>query len=102
MIKNTYILSLRNKLTKLHINVTWHDAYCQQHDEISKIKFIFNCQMSYSNIEEMNDSIYSKSKPLHPLHIWNDDIKNEINDSQPAIPITNIINIEHYDIWSIL
>jgi hypothetical protein len=37
------------------MNGTWRDAYCQQHDEISKIKSIFNYQMSYSNIEKMND-----------------------------------------------
>jgi hypothetical protein len=49
----------------------------------------------------MNDSIYSKSKPwLHLVNIWNDDIDNEVNDSHPIIPITNIINIEHYDLWS--
>jgi hypothetical protein len=30
--------------------VTWHDAYCQQHDEIFKIKFIFDYQMPYPNI----------------------------------------------------
>ncbi len=54
--------------------------------------------MSYPNIEEMNDSIFSKSKPLHPLHIWNDIINNEVNDSHPTIPITNTTNIEHYDL----
>jgi hypothetical protein len=52
--------------------------------------------MSYSNTKEMNDSIDSKSKPLHLVNIWNDNINNEINDSCPAIPIINItINIEH-------
>ncbi len=54
--------------------------------------------MSYLNIEEMNDSIYSKSKPLHLVNIWIDDIDNEINNSNPTIHITNIINIEHYDL----
>jgi hypothetical protein len=39
------------------MNVTYHDAYCQQHDDISKIKYIFNCQMPYPNIKEMDDSI---------------------------------------------
>jgi hypothetical protein len=42
--------------------------------------------------------IYSKSKPLHPINILNDDINNEVNDSCLAIPITNIINIEHYNL----
>jgi hypothetical protein len=54
--------------------------------------------MSYLNIEEMNDSIYSKSKPLHLVNIWIDDISNEVNDSHLAIHITNIINIEHYNL----
>jgi hypothetical protein len=40
-------------------NVAWHDAYCQQPNEISKIKSIFNHQMLYPNIEEMDDSINS-------------------------------------------
>jgi hypothetical protein len=30
-------------------NVTWHDAYCQQHDDISKIKSSFDYQMPYPN-----------------------------------------------------
>jgi hypothetical protein len=53
--------------------------------------------MSHSNIEEMNDSINLKSKPLHPTNIWNDGINDEVNDLPLAIPIINIINIEHYD-----
>jgi hypothetical protein len=53
--------------------------------------------MPNPNTKKMNDSIYSKSKPLHPVNIWNDDINNEVNDSHPTIPIINIINIEHYD-----
>ncbi len=36
--------------SQLGINVIWHDAYCQQLDEISKIKSIFNYQMPYPNI----------------------------------------------------
>ncbi len=56
--------------------------------------------MPYPNIEKMDDLIYSKSKPLHLTSIWIDNIGNEINDSHPIIPITNIINIEHYDLWS--
>ncbi len=46
----------------------------------------------------MNDSIYSKSKPLHPINIWNNDKYNEVNDSWLVIPIAKIINIEHYDL----
>jgi hypothetical protein len=75
------------------MNVTWHDAYCQQHDDILKIKSIFKYQMPYPNIEEMDDSIDSKSKPLRLINIWIDDIDNEINDPHPTIPITNTINI---------
>jgi hypothetical protein len=51
--------------------------------------------MLYPNTKEMNDSMYSKSKPLHLVNIWNNDINNEINDSHPIIHIINIINIEH-------
>jgi len=56
--------------------------------------------MPNPNIKEKNDSIYSKWKPLHQVNIWNDDIDNEVSHSHPAIPIINIINIEHYDLWS--
>ncbi len=56
-----------SKNLQLGTNVTWHDAYCQQHDEIFKIKFIFNYQMSYPDTKEMDDSIDSKSKPLRQL-----------------------------------
>jgi len=45
----------------------------------------------------MDDSIYSKSKPLHSTNIWIDNINNEVNDPCPTIPITNTINIENYD-----
>jgi len=51
--------------------------------------------MLYPNKKEMNDSIYSKSKPFHLVNIWNNDINNEINDSHLTIHITNIINVEH-------
>jgi len=51
--------------------------------------------MLYPNKKEMNDSIYSKSKPFHLVNIWNNDINNEVNDSHPTIHITNIINVEH-------
>jgi hypothetical protein len=46
----------------------------------------------------MDDSIYSKSKPLCSSNIWVDDIDNEINDPHPTILITNTINIEHNDL----
>jgi hypothetical protein len=48
----------------------------------------------------MNDSKYSKWKLLHLINICNKNIDNEVNDSCLAIPITNTINIEHYDLWS--
>jgi hypothetical protein len=54
--------------------------------------------MPYQNTKEINDLIYSKSKPLHLINIWNDKINNEVNDSCHVIPIINIINIEHYDL----
>jgi hypothetical protein len=54
--------------------------------------------MPYPNTKEMNDSIYSKSKPLQIVNIWNEDIDNEINDSCSIIFISNIINIKHYDL----
>ncbi len=56
--------------------------------------------MSYPNTEEMDDSINSKLKPLCSIKIQIDDIDNEINDSRPTILITNIINIEDYDLRS--
>jgi hypothetical protein len=48
----------------------------------------------------MNDSIYSKSTPLHQINIWNDNTNNEVNGSCLTNSITNTINIEHYDLWS--
>jgi hypothetical protein len=54
--------------------------------------------MPYPNTKEMNDSINSKSKPLHLVNIWDDNINNEINYSCLIIPVINIINIEHYDL----
>jgi hypothetical protein len=35
---------------------------------------------------------------LFQVNIWNDSINNEVDDSHPIIFITNIINIEHYDL----
>jgi hypothetical protein len=52
--------------------------------------------MPYPTIKEMNDSINSKSKPLHS--IWTYDMDNEANEPHLIIPIPNIINIEHYDL----
>jgi hypothetical protein len=89
-----------SKSSQLETNVTWHDAYCQQQHEISQMNFTFNYQMPNSNIKKMNDSIYSKSKPLHLVNIWNDDINNEVNNSYPTIFIRNKINIEHNDLQS--
>jgi hypothetical protein len=54
--------------------------------------------MSYPNIKEMNDSINSKSKPLHLANIWIDNINNEINYLCFKIYVTDIINIEDYDL----
>jgi hypothetical protein len=54
--------------------------------------------MPYPNIEKMNDSIDSNSKPLHSTNIWSNDIDNEVNDSCHTILVTNTINIEHYDL----
>jgi hypothetical protein len=53
--------------------------------------------MPYPNIKEMDDSIDSKSKPLCSTNIWTNHINNEINYPHLTIPITNTINIEHYD-----
>jgi len=88
-----------SKNLQLGTNVTWHDAYYQQHDEFLKIESIFNYQMPYRNTKKMTDSIYSKSKPLHLINIWNDNINNEANDSRLSILILNTINIEPYDLW---
>ncbi len=79
--------------------MTWCDKYCQQHDGILKIKYIFQLQNTRSKYQKMNDSINSKSKASHPTNIWNDNINNEINDWSCTISITNIINIEQHDLW---
>jgi hypothetical protein len=55
--------------------------------------------MPYPNTKEMDDSISSKSKPLHSIHIWTNNINNEVNDPYPIIPVTNV-NIEHYYLQS--
>jgi hypothetical protein len=54
--------------------------------------------MPYPNTKEMNDSIYSKSKPLQIVNIWNENINNEINDSCLKFFIKNIIDSKHYDL----
>ncbi len=55
--------------------------------------------MPYPNAQKMDDSIDSKSKPLHSTNIWTNNINNEINYPCPRILITNTINIEQYDLW---
>jgi hypothetical protein len=54
--------------------------------------------MPYPNAQKKVDSIYSKSKQLHLTNIWTDNIDREINYPFPIILVTNIINIEHYDL----
>ncbi len=46
----------------------------------------------------MDDAIYSKSKPLRSTNVWTNNIDNEENDQCLTIFITNIVNIEHYDL----
>jgi hypothetical protein len=46
----------------------------------------------------MDDSIYSKSNPLRLANIWTNNINNAISDPCRTIFITNIINVEHYDL----
>ncbi len=45
-----------------------------------RLSLFFNYQMPYPNTKNMDDSIDSKSKPLHSTNIWTNDINNEIND----------------------
>jgi hypothetical protein len=54
--------------------------------------------MSYSNTKEIDDSTYSKLKTLQLTNIWNDIIDDHMNDSHYAIPITNKIDVEQYDL----
>jgi hypothetical protein len=56
--------------------------------------------MPYPDVEKMDDSIDSNSKPLRSTNIWTNDIDNEVNDPCTTIPITNTINVEHYDLRS--
>ncbi len=103
MVKITSLLyspfwNLKN--SQLRFNVIWHDACCQQHDEIYKIKSILNNQMPYPKYKTNDDSIDLESKPFCLANISIDDIDNEINDSCPLNHVTNTTNIEHYDLWS--
>jgi len=43
--------------------------------------------------------IQNKNPILQSNNIWIDNINNEVYDPHPMIPITNKINIEHYDLW---
>jgi hypothetical protein len=54
--------------------------------------------MPYPNIEKMDDSINSKSKPLRSIDIWTNNMDNEVNDPHLRIHVTNTINVEHYDL----
>jgi hypothetical protein len=54
--------------------------------------------MPYPNTKKLDDSIYSKSKPLRSINIWIGDINNEVNDPCPVIFVINTINIEQYDL----
>jgi hypothetical protein len=54
--------------------------------------------MPHPNTKEMDDLIDSKSKPLHSINIFIDNIDNEVNDPCPIIHVTNTINIEQYDL----
>jgi hypothetical protein len=48
----------------------------------------------------MDDLIDLISKPLCSTNIWTNDIDNGVNDAHPTIPVTNTINVEHYDLRS--
>jgi hypothetical protein len=89
-----------SKNSQLGINVTWHNVYCQLQSENFQTKFVFNYKMPYSNTKEIDDSTYSKSKTSHLTNIWNDNIDDHMNDSHRAIPITNTIDVEQYDLQS--
>jgi hypothetical protein len=39
-----------------------------------------NVCIHHKNIKKMDDSIESKSKPLHSTNIWINNINNEVND----------------------
>jgi len=54
--------------------------------------------MPYPNIKQMDDSIDSKSKPLHSVNIWT----NNINNPHLPILVTKTINIEHYMIYNLI
>jgi hypothetical protein len=56
--------------------------------------------MPYPKYKKKDNSIDSKSKPICSTNIWIDNIDTKINDPRLTIFITNIINIEHYDLQS--
>jgi hypothetical protein len=53
---------------------------------IANFKVIFFKPNLFSNTKEINDLIHSKSKTLHLIDIWNDNIDYHMNDSHHAIP----------------
>jgi hypothetical protein len=57
--------------------------------------------MPYPNTKQIDDSIDSKSKPLHSINIWTNNINNDINDPHITIPVTNTSNIEHHMIYNL-
>jgi hypothetical protein len=61
---------------------------------------MFNVCIHNTNIKKMNDQINSKSKLLHSTNIWIKNIDNEISDPWLTICVTNVINIEQYDLQS--
>jgi hypothetical protein len=73
------------------LSTTWWNFYN---------KFVFNYQMPYPNLERIGWFNTFKIKTLRWTNIWTNDLYNEINDSQPTIPIINTINIEHNDLQS--
>jgi hypothetical protein len=60
--------------------------------------YLFSTKKTISKYKKKDDSINSKSMASYATSILNDNINHEINDPHHAIPIINIINIEHYDL----
>lgn len=52
--------------------------------------------MPYLNTKKMDDQQIQNQN--YYTNIWTYDINNEVNDPRPTIPITNAMNIEHYDL----
>jgi hypothetical protein len=61
---------------------------------------LFKLSNVISKYKKMVDSIGSKSKPLHSINIWTNNIDNEVNNPCPRINVANKINIEYYDLRS--